>query len=628
MTPMGRESMPPRSAFRKLAAYLAAVALCLACLTWLTRLWKLDLSIPFSYSRDALIVQLWVHSVHETGWYLHNDRVGMPLGSDMHDFPLFDSAHFLLIKILSCFTSNPFVTCNLFFLLTFPLTTATALLVFRQFGCSYATSLVGSLLFTFLPYHYLRGTAHLFLASYYHVPLMVMVMLWIYQGDSFLTPPSAEGRPWWRRLRGKALATQVIGFVVGCGGIYYAFFSCVLLACLGLTVAIKQRSGRPAAAAAGVIALVVVASLANLFPYIVYRAQHGPNPEPMARQPAEAEIYGLRIAQLLLPVTRHQLSWLAKLKDRYNRQALSVNENDAATLGLVASIGFLLLLGRLLRTPKRKKSDPLNSKGSDPFLLGVLRKRRAESTLWEGLSLLNFFALLLALRGGFSGLIALPFAWIRGYNRVSVLLGFFALFAVVLGLDALRRRYARSPRANTVYLGFLGLLLAVGLMDQTPRASITPTDRVRPAFEHDAAFIRQIEASAPAHAMIFQLPFAAFPEQGAIKDMGDYELLRAYLHSRTLRWSHGAMRGRQSACWQRTVAGLHPENMIPSLTGAGFEGIYIDRFGFDDRAAGLEKSLRRLLPTSPLVSANGRLAYFSLKDYIPLLPSERGASAP
>src|SRR5262249_58037941 len=115
---------------------------------------------------------------------------------------------------------------------------------------------------------------------------------------------------------------------------------------------------------------------------------------------------------------------------------------------------------------------------------------------------------------------------------------FFALFAVVLGLDAVRRRCARRPAARAAFLGVLGLVLAAGLMDQTPRASITPTERVRPAFAHDAAFVRRVEAAVAPQSMIFQLPYALFPEQGALGDMGDYDLLRPYLHSRTLRWSY------------------------------------------------------------------------------------------
>jgi phosphoglycerol transferase len=576
--------IPRRHIISVLTPYLLAVALCLACLAWLARFWKLDLTIPFSYSRDGLIVQLWIHSVHETGWYLHNDRVGMSQGGDMHDFPLFDSMHFLWIKVLSCFTGNPFVTCNLYFLLTFPLTTVSALFVFRHFQCSYATSLVGSILFTFLPYHFLRGNAHLFLASYYHLPLIVMVMLWIYRGDAFLQSDVAA--LWWRRLTSRTLLMVAICAAVGSGGIYYAFFSCVLLAGIGVAAACQRRSVYPAGAAGVTIGLILLAGLANLTPSLLYWARHGPNPAGLARDPAEAEIFGLRIAQLLLPVTRHPLAYLATLKEQYNQHAVMVNENDAAALGLIGSVGFLLLLGRLLR--------------------------RRDDSLADGLSLLTLVAVLLSVRGGFSGLVAMHLTWIRGYNRISVLIGFFALFAVVLGLDQVRRRYFQSARTNAVFLGLLGLVLVVGLMDQTPRGSVTPAERIRPTFENDAAFVRQIEVSTPSHAMVFQLPYASFPEQGTIQDMGDYELLRAYLHSRTLRWSHGAMRGREDDTWQRSVAGLPPEDMVTALTEAGFAGIYIDRFGFADRAVALEKALRKLLLAAPLVSGDGRLAYFPL----------------
>jgi phosphoglycerol transferase len=460
-----------------------------------------------------------------------------------------------------------------------------ALFVFRHFQCSYGTSLAGSLLFTFLPYHFLRGTGHLFLASYYHLPLVVMVMLWIYRGDAFLDD---RQRSWWRQVTCRSLMMLLICAAVGSGGIYYAFFSCVLLAGIGLAAACQRRSVRPAAAACVAIGLILLASLANLTPSLVYWARHGTNPAGLGRDPAEAEIYGLRIAQILLPVTRHPLSWLARFKEQYNQHAVMVNENDAAALGILGSVGFLLLLGRLLR--------------------------KRDGSLWDGLSLLTLITVLLSVRGGFSGLIALRFAWIRCYNRISVLIGFFALFAVVLGLEAMRRRNARSPRASVAFWGLLGLLLIAGLMDQTPRGSVTPAERIRPTFESDAAFIRRIEASTPAHAMVFQLPYASFPEQGSICEMGDYELLRAYLHSSSLRWSHGVMRGREADIWQRSVADLPPEDMIAALTNAGFAGIYIDRFGFADRATTLEKALRRLLPGPPLVSGDGRLAFFRLTE--------------
>src|SRR5437879_7632677 len=117
----------------------------------------------------------------ENGWYLHNPAVGAPTGLDMYDFPMAELLHFGILKLLACFTSDVALIHNLYYLLGFPLAMLTSLLVLRYFQVSFLPALVVSLLFAFLPYHFLR-LLHLFLASYYLIPLLVMVILWIYMG--------------------------------------------------------------------------------------------------------------------------------------------------------------------------------------------------------------------------------------------------------------------------------------------------------------------------------------------------------------------------------------------------------------------------------------------------------------
>jgi len=90
--------------------------------------------------------------------------------------------HFLLIKLLSLFSSDYALIFNFYFLLTFPLTTISSLYVFRHFNISYLVAVLGSLLYSFLPYHFFRNQHHLVLAGYYIVPLMVMVLLWVFSG--------------------------------------------------------------------------------------------------------------------------------------------------------------------------------------------------------------------------------------------------------------------------------------------------------------------------------------------------------------------------------------------------------------------------------------------------------------
>jgi phosphoglycerol transferase len=330
--------------------------------------------------------------------------------------------------------------------------------------------------------------------------------------------------------------------------------------------------------------------LANFTPTFLYRLQHGINGLAVDRGTGEAEVYGLKVAQLLLPHTCHRLHWAAKIKDDYIKGGASVNENDTASLGLTASAGFLLLLGGLLfwRTGKR-------------------------FPLFDPLSILAGAGVLLGTVGGFGALVALlGCKWIRSYNRISVYIAFFALFLIVLLLDALARKLGRSRLAITLYHGFLVLIVMGGVYDQSPGYSSGAYAVVKDEYQSDADFVQAIETRLPPGAMVFQMPYMTFPEAPAPKLMADYDPFRGYLHSKTLRWSYGAMKGREGDEWYRGTAAKPTDEFIRSLVLAGFLGIYIDRYGYDDRAASLETGLTRLLGASPLVSRNQRLVFFDL----------------
>ncbi len=99
-----------------------------------------------------------------------------------------------------------------------------------------------------------------------------------------------------------------------------------------------------------------------------------------------------------------------------------------------------------------------------------------------------------------------------------------------------------------------------------------------------------------------------------MNEMMDYNPLRPYLHSATLRWSYGAMRGRPADLWYRRVAGRDAAAMVEQLAGADFAGIYVDRLGYADRGVELELERELALATdaSPLVHRGGRASFFSL----------------
>jgi phosphoglycerol transferase len=97
--------------------------------------------------------------------------------------------------------------------------------------------------------------------------------------------------------------------------------------------------------------------------------------------------------------------------------------------------------------------------------------------------------------------------------------------------------------------------------------------------------------------------------------MGHYDHLRVSLHSKNLRWSFGAMKGREADLWQRQLQERPLDFLIKTLVMHGFAGIYLDRNGYASDGRQIETELSKLIGIKPLVSSTERISFFSLIDY-------------
>ena len=122
---------------------------------------------------------------------------------------------------------------------------------------------------------------------------------------------------------------------------------------------------------------------------------------------------------------------------------------------------------------------------------------------------------------------------------------------------------------------------------------------------------------------MFQLPYVPFPEGYPDTPVGDqvatyatkYEPLRGYLNSSTLRWSYGAIKGRPDD-WAAQLAGQPLAFVVPAVSAAGFDGIWVDPAGFEPaKALRIRTALRELLSEAPLVSPDRNLWFFDLRRY-------------
>jgi phosphoglycerol transferase len=447
---------------------------------------------------------------------------------------------------------------------------------------------VTATLFVFLPYHFARGLGgHLFLSTYYSVPLGALLALSVLLGEPVFERGERSGRvgQWASRRTFLSLGMCI---VIGSCGLYYAFFTDLLLAlAAGLTLAVRRRSD----AIASCVALAVIACTVALtfVPNLAYRAIHGPNPAVAHRVPFESEVFATKLTHLVLPVPGDRISPLRRLRVRYDSTSPPPQDYGSA-LGLIGAAGVFVMIVTLLLSAL-------------PQAANVRRRLRATS-------LLGVFTILVITVGGISSLIAYVVTpQIRAWYRDSIFVGFFALLAVALLLERILR-----GRSRWVVLGVVGLLLAFGLFEQTTDNSIPTYASARAEYDSDAVLVREIESRLPDRGSVFQLPYIAFPEAASVGAADVYAGGRGYLHSHDLRWSWGSIEGRRED-WQAALAGRPVGAVIRAVAAAGFDGLWLDRDGFPASWPALERRVTRLTGAVPLVSPDRHISFFDLRRF-------------
>ncbi|HET9324789.1 MAG TPA: hypothetical protein VFO03_13000 [Gaiellaceae bacterium] len=554
---------------RQEAAWAAAAAVLgsLSAVVFL-ELWDADLRVPFAYSGDATLNQTLIKSVMERGWFYENPRLGAPDGQHLYDYPVLsgDSLHVAFFWLAGLFTDDAALVMNLFFLLTFPLTAVVAYLVLRRLSVGPQVALVVAVLYTVLPYHFMRGEWHLFLAAYYVVPIGAYLALSVLDGRARIA------------LGTGALCALV---AVASGSFYYSAFTVLLVVAASILRFVATRERRTLTVGGFFVVVILAVSFVQLTPTIVYRLKHGENDEVAQRYWFESENYGLKLTQLLLPVDDHRIDALASRKREYTQQ-IPQTEAREATLGVIGSVGFLWLLGVAL-------AACVGGARSEFFA----PHRR--------LAALTVVAVLVGITGGLSTLIAVVWPQIRSWNRLSVFIAFFALAAVALLLEALRARF-RWPAA--AFAALLLALLALGALDQTTATFIPPHRALKAEWQADQASISSVEGALPEGAKVVQLPYEPFPEP-VVGARPIYEPAKPYLHSSDLRWSWGGMRGRPED-WAAAHATKPAAELVPAAREAGFAAVLVDRLGYGDGGAATEADLNSVLGAPAERTPDGR----------------------
>lgn len=538
-----------------------------------------DWSLPLSYHGDALFSLQMIKRMVEGGWFFETVRQGYPGVSNMLDFPAADSGLYLIQKTLGWVLGDAVAVFNVFYLLGFGAAALSAYWVLRRLLVQPVLAFAGAVLFALAPYHFGR-LEHLMLSWYFGVPLLIYQALYVMGA---LPEADVEGNAV-RRERPVMWFTGA--FVLGCFGVYYAFFGAMLIFFAG-AFSLRRGAGR-LGVAVGLIGALLLAVTVNTFPNLIHKRMQGANPEVAVRAPLESEVYGLKISQLLLPAADHRAGALRRITSHYDNTFPLINENRYSGLGLLGAAGFLILMYVLLSNQLAHTRDPLLS----------------------ALALLLIVILLVATVGGFSSLFAMFVSpMIRAWNRISIFASFISLTALLLWAG--RRGWAPSGRIPALL--FVLALLGWAVLDQTPRTFSKQVRGGEPGYLSDQSFVRQVEAALPRDSAVLQLPYMSFPESAPLVKMQSYDPGRPYLHSHALKWSFGAIRGREADGVVRKMTEMPVAEMVAAARRQGFAAIYVDRFGYEDAGQAMESALRALLAQEPIVSPDGRLSLFPLR---------------
>lgn len=560
---------------------------------------KNGLTTPYVYSGgDDTGFYFTVKQINDTGWGWDYSRVGAPF--DYHtNFSFAGSytmnADYFLIMLFSLFTNNVAVILNCFILCVFPLGGLCAYIVCRKVKLNYLFASLCSVLYAFAPYVFWRTGGHFNLILCCFVPFSILLCIWSFDTSDKDYMKFQNGFS----KKGKNVASIIMCFLIANNGIgYYPIFSCYFLGITMLLILLKEKKLSCAVAAIKNIAFIAVFFLINIIPNaisILSGTTHSTE-----RLVSDAELYGLKLATLFLPLTPTGPAWLQDISSTYYSNTVTQNESNTAFLGLAGIIGFVISLVILLGAEK------LREKGKNELVL---------------MSRLNIFAILLGSVGGFSALIGMFFKFIRGYNRISIFILFISLITLFIFIQ--ENLWVKIKESGKVFRKVLLLICvsavcAVSVIGQIPTIGGRDLlmEQYSELFYDDYEFYQEMERTLGENASVFQLPYIGF-ESSPINNMAPYDHYKGYVHTETLKWSFGSGNGSDPDRWWRNTSSLPAKEMIDTICKAGMSALLINSKAYgSEELERIMRGVESITEQPPVISEDGVNIYYDLRPYI------------
>lgn len=284
------------------------------------------------------------------------------------------------------------------------------------------------------------------------------------------------------------------------------------------------------------------------------------------------------------------------------RLLVDLENNDFTVLGILAGIGFFTSVLYIFRFEKEEVKDEI---------LGLCGKS-------------NCFLVFVAIRGGISLVIAMFITTgIRNYSRMCIFIACFALISFAILLDKVLDKISIIDKVaikSVLKIGVCGVVI-FGLTLSIPTSIINENsfgnsygyveyEERKKEYDTWQELMYEIETSVPKESMILQLPFYIEEEQAVELMIHGQEHEKAIppILSKTTIWSYlGEINESDKAD--------NIERLLLRAGAYGFKGIYVDTLLYgDDSYKDVLGQIEKYLG-NPIVCSENRRFFYNMEEY-------------
>lgn len=519
-------------------------------LMYLIGLHKADLTVPMNFSRGGtgeLLTR--AKLICTNSWTGDIAELGTPFNTSLITQPGFLSQLIdaVFLKLLYLITGNVAVALNLQMILSFFLMAFASFAVMKKLKMSSFSCILGSLTFATSTYVFMMAMTEYGMMGCYFVPLAVLLGIWIYEDESFFKLGSGFFR---NRKNYLAMGLVILMCLNGAG--YYAFFSGVILLTAGISGALKGQGRKCLFKSLVLVGIMLAVNVLLNIPYRTGQGTFYPYTSPVAT----AEIKGLKIIQMFLPVNNLGIGFLGTVINSYYKYTIVRNSlNISSFLGIVGIIGFAVLVATLFT--------------------GIIKKKKNSRYMFLAEAVLVL--MLVCETGGIGALITGIFnGGLTDYAKGII----FIIYLSIIGFFMAFEWLGQKSKYPAVTAGIACLVTGVSILIQQPAQFSGFYGDIKGQYIQEEAFVAGMETELGENSKVYQPGVIGkyTPVGGSIWEYNNRST--GFFLSNNLCWNIDVRTGFDADGWRNHLKYLSVPELVEELRHAGFTAIFIDRSNY------------------------------------------------